>query len=491
MTAWLAAEPADDPAADLDALRAHVRELRGAVRSADEYLDCLTQLDWRARDIAERFRARLLNAPLPLGPELRQPVEGLVDALLDLAAGFQLGLEDVRGRWFGAPRAERGALTERALRLSGEAYLFACMIGAQPPTGFWLQVYALFGLAELFGGGAEGEGAAALAAASRILAVAALQPESLTGRELVWVHDYLENAEADGRVGRVRSAPESSLYWMDPARDEAPVAASRRGSGGAPGLFYFNSDALAQAVADRLEWLELRIAQAEVLGLERDVELLDSEHSGLPAGLTPVEVLSLLRRMHERWNAPPYRESPRQHQEYTVQVCAGLRAIWELFQRGEQHARIAEWMVYNESPGGYAIISVSGVSGVLSAGMVLALRPHAGKPWSLCIVRWIRSDDAEQVELGLQVIAQGGEAATVGFRGGDVKTMTPALVLPPLPGVRHGPAILVQTGSYTSRRFVLISDGGRLYVAQGRVTSLDMQTANIELLQYEIDPYPL
>jgi hypothetical protein len=37
----------------------------------------------------------------------------------------------------------------------------------------------------------------------------------------------------------------------------------------------------------------------------------------------------------------------------------------------------------------------------------------------------------------------------------------------------------------------MVREGGHIYVAQGRVLSLDMQTANIELFQYEIDPYPI
>ncbi|HNQ76324.1 MAG TPA: hypothetical protein PKM39_06775 [Pseudothauera hydrothermalis] len=163
-----------------------------------------------------------------------------------------------------------------------------------------------------------------------------------------------------------------------------------------------------------------------------------------------------------------------------------------MFRRGEAGARIDEWMVCNESPGGYAIMSVAGVSGALSAGMVLALRSDAGKPWTLCIVRWLRSDQPDQVELGLQVVAHGGSAATIAFRGSELNTIQPALILPPLAGVRHHPAVLVKTGSYVSRRFMLVRDlEKRLYVAQGRVISLDMQTANIELLQYEVDPYPI
>lgn len=490
---WLAAEPADDPVEDLAALRSHYGKVRDPAVPQEDFQACLMQMDGRALDICERFRARLLDAPLPLSAELRLPVEGLIDALLDIASGFERILDDVRSRWIKTQRSGLQELAVRASRLSGEAHLFACLIGAAPPAGFWLRVYALLGAAERFAAGGSGEagGRSALDECSSLFALAALQPESLTGRELVWVRDYLDTAAAEGRISRARFAPECALYWMDANEDGPPVAVSRRQVPDATGLFFFNTADLAQQAAQRMEWLELRIAQAEVVGLERDVELLEPDTSGLPAGLTPVEALSLLRRMHERWSAPPHREAPRRQHEYTVQVCAGLRAIWELFRRGERGARIAEWMVYNESPGGYAIMSVSGVSGVLSAGMVLALRPDAGKPWSLCIVRWIRSDNTEQVELGLQVIAQGGSAASVGFRGADVKTMAPALVLPPLAGVRHNPAILVKTGSYSSRRFVLVDDAEKLYVAQGRVLSLDMQTANIELFQYEIDPYPI
>jgi cyclic-di-GMP-binding protein len=177
-----------------------------------------------------------------------------------------------------------------------------------------------------------------------------------------------------------------------------------------------------------------------------------------------------------------------------VQVCAGLRAIWEMFRKGEQFAQIQEWMTFNDSPGGYAIMSVSGVAVALSAGMALALRPDADSPWSICIVRWIRSDDASRVELGLQVVAEGVRnisAVTVGFRGGEIKVMTPALLLPPYPPVRHSPAILVKTGTYSSPRFVLVDEAaGHLYVTQGRVQSLDIQTANIELFQFENDLYP-
>jgi hypothetical protein len=36
-----------------------------------------------------------------------------------------------------------------------------------------------------------------------------------------------------------------------------------------------------------------------------------------------------------------------------------------------------------------------------------------------------------------------------------------------------------------------VSDIDRVYVAQCRLLTLDIQTASLELFQFEIDPYPI
>ena len=83
-----------------------------------------------------------------------------------------------------------------------------------------------------------------------------------------------------------------------------------------------------------------------------------------------------------------------------------------------------------------------------------------------------------------------GYPAFLAMCGGDVRVAVPALILAPKAALRRNQAILAPAGTYTSRGFSLVHDGERIYVAQARVMSLDMQTANVELFQYEIDPYP-
>jgi hypothetical protein len=125
--------------------------------------------------------------------------------------------------------------------------------------------------------------------------------------------------------------------------------------------------------------------------------------------------------------------------------------------------------------------------------MAIALRRDPKEAWSICVVRWLRSGDAGQIEMGLQIVSKGAVPVQVGFRLSSDRSvaMVDALVLPVLPALRQHQAVLAPSGTYTSRRFSLVSDIDRLYIAQGRLLSLDMQTSNVELFQFEIDPYPL
>ncbi len=229
----------------------------------------------------------------------------------------------------------------------------------------------------------------------------------------------------------------------------------------------------------------------EILGLEDDGEMLVPEVSGLPEGLSPGEALTLLQRLRDHWITPPMREAPRRKMLYDAQVCVGLRNIWDLTRQKTDQVQISEWTVFNEGPGGYAISSKSRVDTPLQAGSVVAFRYAEGMAWSVCIVRWIRNDNPDKVELGLQLVAQSCTAVQIGFRGSNTNIPRPALALPPLAPTRRNRAIIAPSGSYVSRRFALLYEGPKLYVAQCRVLGLEMQTSLIELFQYEVDPYPI
>tara|TARA_R110001583_G_scaffold191541_1_gene356875 strand:- start:61129 stop:62652 length:1524 start_codon:yes stop_codon:yes gene_type:complete len=491
---WLNGEPDDDPVADLAALRHHEPAAGDSTLTVAQREELLGLLRVRAKDICGRFRPRLLTASLPLSRAIHRTAMALIDSLLAISDHYRGLAAELQRRWLWARRQELVDLSAQALELIGEACILGSMAGAVVPFGLWQHAHVLWlaaGMREQLAGGAGADaGVAALCLQyRRVMTIAVSQPESLTARELQWLFDYLDTAACDADLSTEPLQPETTSYWIDLAQDNPPIPIVRHKPQGGRDIIYFSPQGICRRISQQVAWLEERVLEAEVVGLERDGELLDPETSGLPEGLTPVEVLSLLRRLRDRWATPPQRAQPRRKHQYSVQVCAGLKAIWDIG-RGTG-AEVAEWMVFNESPGGYAILCVGGVDSALSAGMLLALRRESTLGWSVCVVRWIRSDNPDQVELGLQVISQGFSAVQVGFRGSDVRKMTPALMLPPLAAVRQHQALVAPAGTYVSRRFALVNDGEHLYVAQGRVLGLDMQTASIELFRYEIDPYPI
>lgn len=331
----------------------------------------------------------------------------------------------------------------------------------------------------------------------RLLAVAVAQPEGLTGREIAWLYDFLDARVLSAAV-LVHGVGDTSAsaWWIDLGADLAPQAVSRRPapSGSMLGgeVWSFNPRPMAQKLGECIEWVTARMTAAELAGMQGEVEPLTAEEDLFPPGLSPLETVALLRRLRSYWMAAPVRGQPRRQHQYVVQVGIGLQAVWDLGGGGTAEVdSLQEWMVLNESPGGLAIMSVAGVRGEIEAGGALALRREQGQAWSVCIVRWVRSDLPGQVEVGLQIIGQSFHPVMVGFRGRAVQQLSPALALPIMEPLRRHPAMLAVAGTYASRRFVFVRETQTVYVAQARALGLDLQTPSVELFQYEIDPYPI
>lgn len=153
---------------------------------------------------------------------------------------------------------------------------------------------------------------------------------------------------------------------------------------------------------------------------------------------------------------------------------------------------MTEWMVLNESPTGYAVMHVAGTVEGLVPGSVIALRPAPDKPWNICVVRWMKSENPEHIELGLELVSPAARSVQLMFRNGDpAQQPTPGLLLPAIPALRENPALLAPSGAFSARRFFIVSGEDKTQVTQGRLLSMDMQTGAIELFQFESDPYPM
>ena len=480
---WLEAEPADEVADDLDALRAHLGALQDADPDRAASSRLMESAATRALDISARVRSSLQEVGLPLPRALHVVVTRLARALLAIAQGLEAEAASTGPGAAPAERADREARVRRALLLCHEAFVVSAMSAASTPLGLWAFAHRVAG--ELPGDSSY---------ASMTL-MAAAQPESFTARQLNWIADFLA-AQHPAVLPSAGDESAESAWWVLVSGDAAPVSSARRLPPAGSDVRHFSAAPFDHALLARIRQLEVVIADAEdggeVAAVDMaEVEMLDAEDETLPLGLTPIEILALLRTLRERWLNPPLRTQRRRPHHYVVQVCVGLRALWELARGRPGAGRVLEWQVLNESPGGYAIMNIAGIEAELSSGIVLGLRRPGDTPWTLCVVRWVRSDNPDQVELGLQVLALSYSAVQVAFRGTPLRGVAPALALPVMEPVRRHPAFLAPAGTYASRRFIFLREGTHLYVAQGRALGLDMQTTSVELFQYEIDPYPI
>jgi hypothetical protein len=462
---WLGLEPVAEAGDEAEAFAVQFAEFadgawgtrRGPLRAA---------LAERAMDTADRLASSLIESELTFQEPLYGQVRRFVLALVGLAH------DHLRDGMAGGSehRAEKG------LKLLLEAWLLAGMSCTPMPFGFWTAAHELGEMA----GGPRSD------AYRSLLALGVAFPESLSPRELLWLSALLE-----AEVGCVEVVPYEErpdcVFWIDPAQDQGPVTQSRRSPPPVDGLLGLSAGALAKRIGALLEWLERSTMPIEP---ERDVAEAVTD-GRLPEGLSEREMANLMRRLRAAWAMPPLRETPRRRQAYAVELCIGLRAIWQLRQGGEENPGLSKWQVVNESSGGYSLTGTADADSCPRAGMAVALRAPGGAKWAICLVRWLRARGDGQLDLGLQVVAQGGVPVILGFRGAEPRIALHGLILPPFGTLRRNQAILAPVGASVSQRFVFTHEGERLYVAQGRALGVDLQTASVELFQFEPDPFPI
>lgn len=479
---WLASPPPSDLTREASQLGMHLDMLQSPNLASAQFHRCVELFHSRALRLCAGFREEMRGSSLPLPAERARTTRLIAEAVKRIAAGFERVIGDARA---GAIRPQRhllNAASANALNLLGELYVIVSQAGMAREPALWSLAYRFLGLSGGFPGSSTVAASAsepALSAFKRLLALVALDPLSLSPAELDWAADFLSHSCALVHIqNQAPAALNGAWFWLDPESGAEPVACVRQQPPESRKCLYFSTYTLGRRAAESLARYE---------GGHTDTDL---EPSARFPGVQPA---ALLARLRQRWTAPSRRQQPRRRQRYPVEACVGLSSIWEMLWRRspDTTSLISHWNVFNESPGGYAILHLLGSHPGLTAGTAVALRRQPEDPWNICLVRWVRCDADDEVEIGLQVVSRGAVPVRVGFKGGARGSlMSKALTLPILPVLRQHQAIMTATGTYDARRFVLVSDIDRIYVAECRLLSLDMQTASTEVFQFEVDAFP-
>lgn len=484
---WLAMPVSGDQMRELAPLRSHLNTLAELEIGSNQFHRILDLFQTRAHKVTQELKPRFREARIPLSKSLRRLAQDLTAVHGAVAASYQRILERMEPGAVVGRRHNPMVVASRALKSLSDQFQVAALAGSSPPEGLWAEAHRMYREARREGSGHETVVDQPLDSERtyrEMLALAAAQLERLSPPEVLAAADYVSRFAAAVEITTKPPAePDYRKFWFDPAADMPPIAVARKLPPPDGGICYFSCARLGVLAAEQVRELEA--------GTPPD-------HLHLPAEANEPAYRGLLQRLHDGWADPPARHLVRRRHSYQVDVCIGFDVVQRLFDDAADADATpfcvapSTWIVLNESPAGFAALHVSGDVAGLSAGGVVALRAHPGKPWDVCVVRWIRMDNPDHVEVGLQVLASDARVVGIAFRN----TRTPqgvvrGLLLPAVPAVRAHEAVLVPAGTCQSRRFLMLIEEGRTHVVQGRLVNVDVQTVAVELFEFNPDPYPI
>lgn len=476
---------------DLVPLRNHLAAIDDMGVAPLQLLRILELFQPRVNAVNAALKPLLREASLPVDRRLRMISQGLLDVHGGIAAAYDKVMREADANRLQSLHRNPTSLCSLAVSNLSQQMEVALLISAPPPPDMWRNAQAIYHWAM----GATPhdstlpEGAnAVLRQFKAMLALAAAQPESFTPAELGFLLAYLR--EFAIQVEFAEALPPSSQtetwYWINDGRDQPPCAVVRRPPPAGGRNVCFSCRELGRSALEHIEHL----------GAGESPQAL-----GVDARAVTPALLQALHRAAGRWVSPPKRHTSRRGSNNRVQVCTDLAALWR-HQRGDSHPvttatgfTATDWMMLNESPGGLAIMHVSGGTHGIMAGAALAVQPAADQPWGLCLVRWARSDNPEHLELGLELVAPAAEAVRLvrHNHGGNLseEAAREAFRLPPLPAAHRGEALLAAPGIHQAGSFTLVSDNpDRIQLTECTPGALLLQTGSVELFEFTRDFSP-
>lgn len=475
--AWLATLPAHDLSGAarllIDKLVA-INRTAGNPRTRVRLLDMIRE---RVETVVPRLERPLEDIALPLAPPLRETAYLIEKLLKELGAGYSAAVLQTPRAWlaFGRKRQIHGPLV-RAMDLLSRRLLLTHRLYARSPGGVWTELHQLYGLARSLGlesRQTESPHTSPVAIYRNALLLAFAEPARLMPGELALVQDYLARfGSLAGILGSLPDEKPRGIFLIDPRRDRPGVAASKRKEDGVAG---FDRVLSARALVERLESQFVRLQS----GVSPDT-------LGLPDEAGRVAYRALLRRLAGNWRGDKRKRSARLRFHPRVAVHVGLTNAWASLgpaARTNHVPPVSEWVIVNESAGGFALRLMSVRNGHVAVGDVVLLRSRERNTEYACIVRRVASNNPEHLEIGVQQLAPRALAAVAFLDPAEHDLGVKALFCPGVPS-RDQPALLVvPEGVRASRREVHLRT--REGVARVRVRRVAERTGDIELLEVD------
>ena len=465
------------------------------------------------QQIARELQKRYLGLPLPLPDKARSVAEAVRLLHTELAYGYK---HLVVAHATALPRPDPRVATlpiQRAIRHLTEVLFHSYTAYAAYPPGVWREIHALYrraermGLADIAVPDALNRTRPTQSSADaykHALLLDFADPYHLPARLTARCDQYLDRYAGVAVLTALPAQYDPTCQFLiDMHADRA-------------GVPY-----VEHAVPTPAEGFRLLNTIDLARQIHAHLTLLQQAGTPEPDGLAPEFYADgageLLRRLIMAWGINPQRMYRRSTRTTTdVDVAVGLDAChyWLLGGRGLLHssnfigplphrAQLSgidlttpdaavrpqsheSWQLEDESAGGMALRKKGLVHAPVRVGDLVAIRFLGDSEWGLAVVRWARSANPSDIEIGTQRLAPSAQAVVVQPEdGAGANEFVPALRLPALPALEQPGSLVVPRGLYRPQRSFHIDDGFRLYRIRG--TQLVELTSAFERFQYTED----
>ena len=477
---WLTEPLQENPLLDLVPLRKHIAAIASLRLPVLHRLKINELFQQRAERIDDALTPILLDVKLPLPIHLGTIAHDLIGLSAELGETWLKMAGQANPRDLARVRRSTAQICLQGMGNLSRQLIATALIATPTPINVWRNALALYhGAHESVDPTATlpAEITAIDARFKAMLALAAAQPEGLAPREIAFLADYLETHAAEARIDIIRPETAGDWFWLDADLDQPPVPLARLQPEGGPCL-YCRFGELADLAARHLDQLNDGVPPLSL---------------GLPLQAAGADYRNALERARQCWNAPRKRSFNRRLQTLPVEVCTQLSTLWAAVKTDHKETSPSEcelthgdWRLLNDSPSGYAVVHVTGeVTGIVP-GCAVGLRAGEGAAWQICLVRWARSKSSSHVELGLEVLAPSATPVRIqAMTSRSPEPPIPALLLPALPGINRGEAILAMRGDYNARPFTLLQEqDDRLQIVECMPHRSLIETSSIEVFEF-------
>jgi hypothetical protein len=189
---------------------------------------------------------------------------------------------------------------------------------------------------------------------------------------------------------------------------------------------------------------------------------------GLPADAAMPAYRGLLRRLVDNWSGARRVRSARVQFRPRIELHAGLERVWRFLQGGGNLQRgglrneavapasRADWVIMNESAGGFALRHAQGAIPSVVVGEIVALRPTGRVEVAVAFVRWIQSEHADHLEMGVQLLSPSLKPVMIAMIGALDSAFVRALLAPPSSPFNRVPVLIAASRFVRPHRKLLV-----------------------------------